>query len=917
MLRDFMRGWSGCFAGEMGRRHPDEATRAMIRFVYPNVNDSDQFVGCGRYVTTTPDDPRLTIDYTIASPNVGHLSKITTAASLLAKESFDSDQEVYESRDDPVSPYLGDSMGLAYLLALIHRSRPTIWEKRDRSLDIWCTGTIEVAGDKPMLHNVYRNLFEIKLQAFLADDKDRLFIVPVANIEPKHRQLCRQQNVRVLSLEQFTTSLRQEIDDRKSILQVHGDEIGVLVKTIFVPASTPSPGPAHQGRGIASPQPEFDVFLSYAQQDRTFVTHLAEYFTNEGLKAWLDEEQIDIGDHIIKKIEQGLRNSRFVVVCLSRHFNDSMWCRSEYLRLLIRETKLQNTKVLPIIVGDYEEVDIPEFLYDKYYVDVRTNQGLERLIRKIKPAANNAISQNESGSGQYELPEELQAGLSELQSKLLLFSKKAVVNDEVIVEFDNVGVKLLNLLESFPRHFDEFHELIAEYQHFAEKMFSTITDQEYRRLLTFRFRKLEQCIEDLAGGFKYGESFLAKELSGALVDSPYSFYKVDFDELEIEHGVKKLISSDELQQSEGIDWLLKAGFTKAEKRLQKISDLNMLDPVFTVLWKRFPRILLYYNETFWEFVKYMLSNNPIKWKLRLHALKMLLKRSLTANQASEILKNFVPSEQQILSAFLILHPKRECRKLAMEILPSDDRWDILLCPSVPWLIIQELVEKSCQDSSDSYLKALFLLLRPRLLVVNSPLSIGKAYQIIKLFYYVPVFLQETFFQALIALHKHLNGKAQLHPITRDLEHEIRQAFQAFCAKNQLKDVDITEMRHIPLPIQRKLAHDGYLPKFFICNIRDVIAVETVPHVERRPDVIKFFRLRRINARALEKLASNKHLMREYQNRSAFCYNPKANSVLIRTYLSTLTRREIKDLSRNRNVSAYARELAAKYLSRYK
>ncbi|MCP4402393.1 MAG: hypothetical protein GY801_34440, partial [bacterium] len=64
------------------------------------------------------------------------------------------------------------------------------------------------------------------------------------------------------------------------------------------------------------------------------------------------------------------------------------------------------------------------------------------------------------------------------------------------------------------------------------------------------------------------------------------------------------------------------------------------------------------------------------------------------------------------------------------------------------------------------------------------------------------------------------------------------------------------------------------------------------------------------------LASNKHLMREHQNRSAFCYNPKANSVLIRSYLSTLNRREIKDISRNRNVSAYARELAGKYLSRY-
>ena len=84
----------------------------MIRFVYPNVNVSDQFIGCGRYVTTTPDDPCLTDGYTIADPNVGHLSKVTTAASLLAKESFDTDHEVYESHDDPENDGKGN---LGYL----------------------------------------------------------------------------------------------------------------------------------------------------------------------------------------------------------------------------------------------------------------------------------------------------------------------------------------------------------------------------------------------------------------------------------------------------------------------------------------------------------------------------------------------------------------------------------------------------------------------------------------------------------------------------------------------------------------------------------------------------------------------------------------------------------------------------------
>ncbi len=743
-------------------------SESMIRFVYPNVNASEQFVGCGRYVTAHHGDPCVSAAYAIAEPNVGHLSKVTTAASLLAKESFDAEHEVYECKDQPDTPYLGDSMGLAYLLALIHRSRSSCWEERGQSFDIWCTGTIEVTGGTPMLSNVYRNLFAVKFQAFL-DEKDApLFIVPVANIEPKQRQLCRRQDVNILSLEQYTRSSKQQFDETKTILQLHGDELGSLVQTIFIP-------PAGRNRATSS---------------------------------------------------------------------------------------------------------------------------------------QNAVAEKAG------VPPQLDAGLIELQSRLLRISKISVNDDELIVKVDDLVMQLLDLLEVFPGYFEKFHELISAYQNLTEKLFDSLSEQEYHRVLRLHLKKLERCIEDLTGEFRAGENFLNPKPDDSFADSPYAFYTFDFDEFETGDGLKKLISDDELQESEALDWLLGSGFAETEKRLQKIADSEQLRDVLQVLWKRFPRIFLYYPNCFRGLVGYMPQHEPLKWKLRFYALKKLLTRSLTAGQASDIFNKFVPADRQILSAFLVLHPKKACRSLALEILPSDERWDLLLCPKVPWLIEKELVEKSCNDSSAAYIKALFLLLRPRLLRVNSPLAIGEAYQILKTFYHVPLFLQETFFQALIHLHQEVDKKAQLYPVTKEIEQEMKHTFRAFCAKGQLRDVDITEMRHIPLPIQRKLAHDGYLPRFFICNVRDVIALETVPYVEHRQDAIKFFRLRRINSRALEKLASNKHLMREHQNRSAFCYNPKANSVLIRSYLSTLNRREIKDISRNRNVSAYARELAGKYLSRY-
>jgi hypothetical protein len=652
------------------------------------------------------------------------------------------------------------------------------------------------------------------------------------------------------------------------------------------------------------------IFICYAPEDRATILTLAQTLRTYGLNIWLADEQIEVGDPTRERIAQALQGSQFLLVCLSRYFNRSFWCHADYQTLLLRIVTTQNPVVLPVLVGDCDETEMPTWLYDKYCVDARTAVGLERVIRKLKPmAANSTVATKQAQP----LPELLQTELPRLQEKLLRLAQHQTATDQIIIDFDGLGAEFLALVLAFPDYFEHFHELITAYQNVAENLLTMITEAEYRRVLTVHVREFEQTIEDVASDFKYGESFLTH---GVVDDSPYGLSSKVFDQVEIEQWMTMLLSGDELDESEALDWLLKEGFAETLKRLQRIPRRETLDAVLHVLWKRFPRIFLYYRQNFWEMVKYMLECHPLRWKLRFHAVRIFLRRSLTAQQALDVLQNFMPTEQHILSAFLMLHPKQECRSVCLERLPPADRWDILLGPGVPWLIIKELVIQSCRDASESYVKALFLLLRPRLLKVDNPLAIAQAYHILTMFYHVPVFLQETFFQALIATHKEIGTHAQQFSVTREFEEQMCHLFRSFCSQPYLQDVDIAEMTHIPLPIQRKLAHDGYLPKYFVCNVRDVIALETVRHIERRPDVVTFFRLKRINPRALEKLADNKLLMSDYQVRSAFCHNPKANPVLIRTYLSTLTRREIKELSIDKNVNAYTRELAGKYLNRY-
>lgn len=206
----------------------------MIRFVYPNVSDiDDAFIGCGRFLATTPDDERLREGYVPAQPNVVHLSNILNVAALFAPESFDAAAQVYEVKDHPDAG-IGDSLGLAYLLALINRSRAPCW--RHVTQDIWCTGVVALNHGAPEVTWVFPNQFEGKLRAFFDAPEAMLFLLPSANflhIPDGLQQQCRERQVRVLSLSEFCALPLHEHFTQKTIVHLHGHELQTLLHRVF------------------------------------------------------------------------------------------------------------------------------------------------------------------------------------------------------------------------------------------------------------------------------------------------------------------------------------------------------------------------------------------------------------------------------------------------------------------------------------------------------------------------------------------------------------------------------------------------------------------------------------------------------------------------------------------------------------
>ncbi len=76
-----------------------------------------------------------------------------------------------------------------------------------------------------------------------------------------------------------------------------------------------------------------------------------EACTKEGISCWYDEAEIQWGDSITQKVNEGLANSRYVVVVLSRASATKNWPQRELNAVLNQEASTGEVKILPLLVG--------------------------------------------------------------------------------------------------------------------------------------------------------------------------------------------------------------------------------------------------------------------------------------------------------------------------------------------------------------------------------------------------------------------------------------------------------------------------------------------------------------------------------------------------------------------------------------
>ena len=106
---------------------------------------------------------------------------------------------------------------------------------------------------------------------------------------------------------------------------------------------------------------------------------------------WLDQWELQIGQSLTDEIAKAMEASRYIAILITSNYNRSVWTKTEYKKALAREQKEGRTVMLPLILG---EAEVPDFLEDKIYLDLRTDyfSGITRLSAMIHELSEFRIS---------------------------------------------------------------------------------------------------------------------------------------------------------------------------------------------------------------------------------------------------------------------------------------------------------------------------------------------------------------------------------------------------------------------------------------------------------------------------------------------------------------------------------------------
>ncbi|GAA0695267.1 hypothetical protein GCM10009104_23690 [Marinobacterium maritimum] len=128
----------------------------------------------------------------------------------------------------------------------------------------------------------------------------------------------------------------------------------------------------------------YDIFICHASEDKEKIAlPLHRELEAKGVRTFIDCFEIKWGDSLVSKINTALQKSKFVIAIISEDSIKKSWPMKELNAVLSAEINSEETKLLPLMVGDGGALisKIP-LLGDKLFVIYDDN--LEEIVGKVE-----------------------------------------------------------------------------------------------------------------------------------------------------------------------------------------------------------------------------------------------------------------------------------------------------------------------------------------------------------------------------------------------------------------------------------------------------------------------------------------------------------------------------------------------------
>jgi hypothetical protein len=136
-------------------------------------------------------------------------------------------------------------------------------------------------------------------------------------------------------------------------------------------------------------RPVARVLVSHSSKDKSFVRKLVEALEKHLLNVRIDEHEIKVGDSIVGKISETLKDVDYLVIVLSQASISCRWVEQELNVVLTNQISGKGV-VLPVLL---ENCELPMLLRDRLYADFRVDfdVGLRALLAAFEHEGESAV----------------------------------------------------------------------------------------------------------------------------------------------------------------------------------------------------------------------------------------------------------------------------------------------------------------------------------------------------------------------------------------------------------------------------------------------------------------------------------------------------------------------------------------------